>query len=150
MEPVYLQVATTLFIGIGAGIIAVWGVRTQRTIARQRATIDHFARSEADKDLIAARAVFIRLAREGSLAPWAAADKEPSDEAQKIGLVLNDYELIALGISVGIIDEPLCRRYNRATMMAYWHHARPFVRALRARTKSRNIYRGFERLVSRL
>src|ERR1700737_2653134 len=85
-----------------AALIAIWGVLTQRQIARRRATLDHIARSEADGDIIAARRKFIELAKApGGLAAWADEDKEKTDETLKILLVLNEFELISIGIQRG-------------------------------------------------
>jgi hypothetical protein len=46
-----------------AAAIAIWGIITQRAIARRRAKFDHIARTEADKDHIEARKKFKELAK---------------------------------------------------------------------------------------
>jgi len=91
-------VEAALVTGGIAALIAIWGVLTQRQIARRRATLDLLTKSEADSDIIAARRKFIELAKApGGLAAWADADKEKSEEAQKILTVLNEFELMSIG-----------------------------------------------------
>ena len=128
-------------------VIAIWGIISQRSIARRRATLDHIVRSQGDGDLIGARQTFISLAKEpGGLAIWAEADREKSRETQSIALVLNEFELLAIGMQRGIIDFELYRRFNRSGVIHYWNHAAPFVHALRARVDNQMIYHEFEEL----
>jgi hypothetical protein len=54
----------TLLVGFVAASIAVWGILTQRAIARRRATFDHISKTEADADFIQARRTFIELAKQ--------------------------------------------------------------------------------------
>jgi hypothetical protein len=93
------EVGAVLVTGAIAAIIAVWGVLSQRVIAKRRTTLDHIVRLQTDHDVIAARKIFIELAKkEGGLAIWASEDKEQTEEAQAIRLILNDFELTAIGI----------------------------------------------------
>lgn len=130
-----------------AAAVAFWGVMTQRAIARRRATLDMLTASEADGDLIRARKKFIELAKHGGLAQYAVDSKEDSDETQAIRIVLNEFELLAIGIQRGIIDYQLYLRWNRSATIKYWSHAIPFVHDLRARLNNPKIYQEFEVLV---
>ena len=88
MAPTY-DMRAILVAGVLGTAAAVWGVVSQRSIARCRATIEFIARSEADSDLIQARRLFIQLAKApAGLAVWAADDKEQTEEAQAITRVL--------------------------------------------------------------
>lgn len=140
--------ALSIFISIAAALIAFWGVVSQRVIARRRATLDFIARAEADKDLIDGRKKFIKLANagDGGLAKYAEQDHEDTDEAQSIKLVLNEFELIAIGIQRGVIDFELYRRWNRSSVLNYWKHALPFVTRLRARTNNKMYFYEFEQM----
>ena len=62
-----------VFITAGiAAVIAIWGVLSQRAIARRRATIDLIAKNEADHDLITGYQKFVELAIDPKgLAIWA-------------------------------------------------------------------------------
>jgi hypothetical protein len=142
------NVGAFLAIGIVAALVAIWGVTTQRAIARRRATLDHIARSLSDRDLIQAHLRFIQLAKEpGGLAPWADVDKEKSEETQTIKTVLNEFELIAIGIQRGIIDYQLYVRWFRTGAILYWRHGAPFVHALRARVQNDAVFHEFEEMV---
>src|SRR5262245_30020624 len=136
-------VEATLLIGAIAALIAIWGVLTQRQIARRRATLDHIARSEADNDVLAARRQFIEAAKAGGIAAWAEADKEKSEEAQKILLVLNEFELISIGIQRGILDYRIYRMWSKTATISYWNHATPFVAALRNRVGNEALFHEF-------
>jgi Domain of unknown function (DUF4760) len=137
-----------LFVGILAALIAVWGVTTQRAIARRRATLDYISKGLGDRDLIEAHQKFIELAKEpGGLAPWAEEDKEKTDEAQKIRTVLNEFELIAIGVQLGIIDFELYVRWFRSGVIRYWRHAAPYVFSLRSRLENDAMYHEYEEMV---
>jgi hypothetical protein len=126
----------------------MWGVASQRAIGRRQTTLEHLRRSEDDTNLNAARKRFIALAKApGGLAAWADEDKENSEETQTIRLVLNTYELVAIGIQRGIIDYELYKRWYRSGTIKHWQHAAPFVAALRGRLQNDAIYREFEVLV---
>ncbi|HEY8581043.1 MAG TPA: DUF4760 domain-containing protein [Beijerinckiaceae bacterium] len=141
------QVEATLVIGAVAALIAVWGVLTQRAIARRRATFDHIAKTEADADVIKARRKFIELAKaNGGLARWAEEEHERSEEVQSIKLILNDFELIAIGIQRGIIDMEFYKRWYKSGVVRHWSHAHPFVAALRSRTRNNMLFHEFEQL----
>lgn len=128
-------------------MIAVWGVFTQRAIARRRATFDHIAKTEGDADILSARKHFVELAKgDGGLARWAGGEHEKTKEVQSIRLVLNDFELIAIGIQRGIIDGEFYRRWFKSGVVHYWRHAAPFVAALRTRTSNPMLYHEFEQM----
>lgn len=139
-----MEFSGTVFVGCVAALVAVWGVFTQRAIAARRATIDFIARSEADHDLMAARKRFIGLAKAGGLSPYAAIDKEGSPETEAIRIVLNEFELVAIGIQRGILDYTIYSRWSKYEAIRYWNHALPFISELRTRLHSNDIYREFE------
>ncbi|HVV93921.1 MAG TPA: DUF4760 domain-containing protein [Hyphomicrobiales bacterium] len=136
--------------GIVAALIAFWGVMSQRAISRRLATIEHISELESDRDMIDARQRFIELAKgNGGLEPFAEEDKERDPDTQKIKIVLNDFELIAIGIQLGIFDEELYARWHKTGAMQFWHRAQPFVMRLRARIANDQIYREYEAMVGR-
>jgi Domain of unknown function (DUF4760) len=140
-------VEATFVIGLLAAAIAVWGVATQRQIARRRATFDHISKTEADADFIKARRTFIALARqEGGLAPWAEEDKQNSEECQLLRLVLNDFELVSIGIQRNIIDEEFYKRWYKSGVIKNWQYASPLIARLRERTGNQNLFHEFEQM----
>jgi hypothetical protein len=109
-----------LFVGIWGALIAAWGVISNRAIARRKATLDLITSQERDGDIIKARTAFIALARKnGGLASYAEIDREPDEETQSIRTVLNEFELISIGIQRGIIDFELYKRWNRSGVIQY-------------------------------
>ncbi|MGL4439527.1 MAG: DUF4760 domain-containing protein [Bosea sp. (in: a-proteobacteria)] len=141
------SVGATLLIGLIAAVVAVWGIVTQRALARRRATLDHLANTERDQDMIKARKQFIELAKQsGGLAKWADAENEGTEEAQSIRITLNDFELISIAIQKGIIDFDMYRMWNRTSVIRYWKNGSPYISALRARLNNRAIYHEFEEM----
>lgn len=141
------DVGAILVSGGLAAAIALWGVTSQRAITRRRSTLELIARAEADKDIIAARTKFIELARcNGGLEKYAEEDLEKEDETQKIRLVLNEFELVSIGIQRGVVDYKLYRLWFRAGVVRYWMFAEPFVKRLRQRTSNKALYHEFEEM----
>ena len=147
MHEVHAVLATAVL----AAVIACWGILSQRALACRQATLDMITASEADRQLIDARLTFIRLAKEnGGLAVWAEPQNEATVESQAIRLVLNQFELAAIGISRKILDYQLYVRWCGSSAQKTWEHADPYVRLLRQR-QGRNTYFGeFESLIERL
>ncbi len=109
--------------------------------------MDHLATTNIDKDMIDARTKFIRLATSpGGLAPYAAADKEPTEEVAAIRLVLNDFEFVSVSVQFGIMDYKFYHRAAHGTVKRYWTHAAPFIYVLRERIGSPTVYYEFEQL----
>lgn len=129
-------------------IATIWGVITQRVIARRHATINFISKAEADTDIIKARRKFTELANklDGGLAKFAEKDHEGTEDATQIALVLNQFELIAIGVQKGVFDFTIYKRWNKSTVLRYWNHAAPFVHALRARIGNDGLYHEFEQM----
>lgn len=139
-----------ILVGCLAASVAVWGIRTQRTIALKRATLDVILRSESDKDIIDAHACFNRLARSnGGLATFAEEDHQGSRETESIRIILNQYEIIAIGIKQGILDEDLYYEWFGTGLLRHWRYAQPFILRIRQRVDSDKPFAAFEELVSR-
>lgn len=108
------------------------------------------ARKEWDKDYIEARAEFVKLrdAPDG-LGFWARPDHKNSPQTITIKNTLNDYELIAVGIREGILDEDLYKRWFKTAFLKDWEAARPFVNAVRVLAKSDAIFSEADWMASR-
>lgn len=136
-----------IWTGILAFLVAAWGVVSQRRVTRRQVTLEHLAGLENDEDFIKAKTQFLHLSQEpGGLAPWAEEAKESTEETQSIRLVLNNMELIAIGIQTGIIDYTLYRRFQRTTALRLWKLGAPFVHALRSRLNSDSLYHEYEEM----
>ncbi len=142
------EVGAVFVTGAIASLIAIWGVLSQRAIARRQVTLDHIAHLESDRDIIEARKMFVELAKKaGGLAVWAEANKEQTNEALAIGRILNSYELISIGIQRGIIDFELFKRWHRASAIKYWERGAPFVMRIRERLQNDMFFHEFEQMV---
>jgi hypothetical protein len=147
MAPVTDAGAILLTGGIAA-LVAIWGVISQRNIARRQHTMEHMAKTDNDNDMIDARRMFIQMAKQATgLVSYADADKEHTPESEAIRLVLNDFELTAVGIQMGVMDYEFYKRYNRGTVIRYWNHAAPYIYALRARVGSNLVFHEYEEMV---
>lgn len=132
--------------------VAMWGVITTRIVARRSATLEHFRRIASDKDMIEARKTFIELTENlgglaifACVAPLAPANAH-ADKIDAIRTVLNDYEMLAVGVQFGTFDLSIIKRYYHSTIIRDWGHAAPFVYKLRGDLKSNTIYHEFEEL----
>lgn len=141
------EVGAILLTGLVASAVGFWGIFSQRAIARRRFTIELLARTEADKDMIEARKQFISLANEeGGLAKYAEASKESCPQTHVIRQILNEHELIAIGIQRGVIDLVSYRRWNRSAVIKFWSISSAFVKRLRERTHNDALYHEFEQM----
>jgi hypothetical protein len=130
-----------------AGVIAIWGIQTQRAIARRTLTFTHLGETDTDKDVIEARKIFIEEAKKPEgLTPWSEPGQEHTKQCEAIRLVLNEFELVSVGIQTGIIDYEFYKRYHRGTVIKYWYAAAPFVYSIRKQLSSKAIYHEFEEL----
>ena len=143
----WLQFGAIIGAAVIAAIVAAWGVFSQRAIARRTLTLNHMSQIDSDRDYINARKLFIKEAgRRGGLSRWAAPGKEYSKECQAIRLVLNEFELISIGIQFGVIDYEFYRRYYKGTVIKYWYAAAPFVYSVRHQIGSKAVYHEFEEM----
>lgn len=142
------EVGAVFVTGAIASLIAIWGVLSQRAIARRQVTLDHISHLESDRDIIEARKRFVELAKQaGGLAKWAESDQEQTDEALAIGRILNSYELISIGIQRGIIDFELFKRWHKSSAIKYWERGAPFVMCIRQRLNNDMFFHEFEQMV---
>lgn len=147
------EVKATLTVGaVGAGIavvaaiISIWGVYSQRVLTRRQATIAHLAALAGDRSVNDTIQEFIRISREPNIARFAEEDQQGSDDTLAITAVLNQFELISVGIQRGIFEYELIKTWQAGSIIRYWNAAHPFVVALRNRVGVPKIWREFELL----
>lgn len=141
------ETQAVLLAALAAAVFAMWGILSQRDISARQATIQFLRHSERDQAMIDARKKFQELAKspEG-LTAYAAEENAQKDEAIAIRAVLNEYELIAIGIERGVFDDKTHRRWHRSAVVKNWRQAAPFVMALRNRTNNDAIFHEFEEM----
>ena len=150
------HVGPNTFIGLNEAQVLAWSailatavatiaIFSQRSIAARQTTIEFIQKSEADRDLIKARELFLKLARDPSgLGQWAS--QPLSKEFKAIRTVLNEYEVVAIGIQRGIFDDTTYRRWYRSGVVKSWNHASPFVLARRITTGNDTLWHEFEEM----
>jgi len=144
------QVIAIAATAVIAAIVAIWGILSQRAISRRTLTLTYMSHIDCDKDMIAARAMFIQEAKKPEgLTPWADPGKEHTPQCEAIRLVLNDFEIASVALQLGTIDYEFYRRYNYGTVIRYWYAAAPFVYSVRKQTGSKTVYHEFEELYRR-
>jgi hypothetical protein len=144
---------------VGAAIgafVAALTIQTQRSINRRRATIDMLSAKLWDHDYISASDCFYHAMKEQrklmvyydkftecrsmkNNGEWdnlsESRKKEydaPMEVMSKIRSVLNDRELVAIGIREGTYDEVIYRRWWYFTFIQEWRQAAPLIARIRA------------------
>lgn len=120
-EQPHVAVLVTGGIAAAIALLAVtmsyFTIRAGRHNAKATVTFQHIARTQADGDMIKARALMKVAEKEGSVSRYAAADKQTDPTAAAVNLILNDLEIVSIGIQRGIIDCSLFRAWcERATV----------------------------------
>lgn len=137
-----------LLSAIIAAVIAVISIGHQREIARKQATLSLLSEREWDETALKSREQFIRERdSEDGLVSWADPKHRDTPQATAIRHVLNEYELIAIGIKESILDEELYRRWFRGTCIRDWEKSARFVYELRQRPDAPDtLFTEFEEL----
>lgn len=160
------QTGATIWVGLIAALIAIWGIVSQRVIARRRATLDHLSSLEADDDVIAARNHFAKISTNPQAlmalvnfvlgtAPRRSKNKEKyakalvraEKELNAVRTVLNVNEMIAVGLQMGILDLDFFKRYSRGQYIRDWDLSAPMIYALREKLDRDALYHEFEQVV---
>lgn len=103
-----------------------------------------------DNDYITQRQIFIEVRdTEGHEALEAAGQKENEASQNTVALrsILNDYELMAVGINLGVLEEELVRRYLISTALKDFERTKTYIKAVRKRNPQ--AYTEFESLCER-
>ena len=168
----------TYLVGFAAAAVALWGIVSQRAIARRQMTMELISRTESDQDLIDARnaSYLVGLSahqpqKNSDLHPNldGKPDDEPKklqqsgrflsetaerDEAQKdlhaVRVVFNTLELFAIGIQFNIIDFDLLKRFAKSSIIRDWDRGAPLIFELRKTYSQPTMYHELEELVRAL
>jgi hypothetical protein len=147
MDIVGAAAAAGAIIGGMTMVTGIWATITQRVVDRRQRTVEFLSSRVADREMIRARQIFVRLHVEvGDMARFADANYEGSEETTAIQVVLNQFELISIAIQEGALDYKIYKRFNGANTIRFWQIATGFVFNLRTRLGNPNIYREIESL----
>ena len=119
-----------------AAALSIHSIRTNREIARKKASLDLIVQAEATEYYQSLRRAFhsIRNDDAGFEQIFAPTNPEILKQRQSVLSYLNHYELIAMGIFDGTLDEGVYRNYMRSIVVRDWFAAKAFIRHIRAPT----------------
>lgn len=166
----WLVVAISAFVGF---IVSICTIQAQRTINRRKATVDMLTSKMWDKEYLDAQEhfftamsnqetlmvdydLFLKYADPQNRAnPQEPLDKTLQSKVEsakssiyKIRYILNDRELVAIGIREGIYDETIYRRLWYTAALKEWKLAAPLVARIRSNSGPRS-YVEYEALTRR-
>ena len=131
-------------------MFALLTIHNHRRVARTQLAFSTFSRTAWDEDFLKARNVFLSLRNDSNgLIEWAKKEHESSDNVASIKAILNDYELISIGIESGILDEAFYFNLIRGALLEDWSAAKPFVEEIRRRYHYDQYFQGFQELAEK-
>ncbi|MGH6792179.1 MAG: DUF4760 domain-containing protein, partial [Methyloceanibacter sp.] len=141
-----------LFVSVVVAIgLAIMAVRHERQIARSRLVFESLTRKNWDGDYLDTRMKFTKLCEPDDMGLAKYIEKQPDyavAEMVTVRAILNDHEIMAIGIRQGILDEEYLFRYMRGIAIRDWNRCVAFVTALRVRTQNPLLYVEFEGLAT--
>lgn len=156
--------AATLMVGAIAGVIAIVSVivsllalRASRASAaamvasdhrntKATVTFQHIARTQADHDMIKARNCMRTAETNGGVDLYAAKERQTEEIPAAVNLVLNDLELVSIGIQRGIIDCSLFRAWCESSTVTRWRKWEPYVVKLREELGAPKLFVELEKM----
>lgn len=143
----FLLIPITTAIGAVLGFLtAVIAIRTQRSSAKRKNTLDAIMTFESDPVYRAAIATY-RQFRAGGIGVEALTDpKNTSDETflDQLNTFWNWHEAIALGLRRETLDEEIMLRWWGQPMVQTWNTSLPAINAFREKYASRRIFKNYE------
>ncbi len=125
-----------------ASIFAYFQIRSARYRTKISSTLEFLSDRQWDRDYIEARKKFIELRERGNLENHAVNGIDAESDCQMAILkILNDYELIAISISKGIMDEEFYKDWAKSTLVRDFKDAQGFINTL---NKEETKKRGWE------
>lgn len=130
-------------IAVIAGGIALYSIHVTRSIARKRATIDFFLKTEADSSIVKlfqqfdAHLVKVKKQMEEGT-PFR--EITNTDEYKTVHACLNMHELIAVGISNKVFDKKVAYNYWSGALVLHCKDAAQLIDASRAEPDDLSAY----------
>lgn len=126
----------TASVALIASIVAMRAIRVQRSIAKNRAAVDFFIKTEMDQPMLTAHAKYeaaalVLAAHTGNSGLMA--QFEASDDYSHVRSYLNIHELLAVGIRKGVIDEDVAYHFWADTLIRHCNECDLLIKRLRQR-----------------
>jgi len=132
-----------VFAAVGVVATIVWN----RIVTRRRATIDILLADQTNFELLKVRAEFAR--HNGSFDPLFDRSTWFTPESFFLISICNRYELVAIGIQEGIVDERLYKKTWRTTLVRDWIRLRSGIISRRNQANHPAMFCEFETLAKR-
>ena len=114
-EAVELAPIATASIALGAVLVALISISAQKAVARKRAAIDVFFKTEMDKEMLAAFSGYTAALKKLKEAT-SIEDFSHTPEYDSIRAYLDVNELISIGINRKVFDERVCYGFWRTIL----------------------------------
>jgi Domain of unknown function (DUF4760) len=143
----YAQISTA-FVAMAALGIATWSLLAQKAVARRRAAIDFFLKTEMDEKMLAAYNIYVESKTK---IPSYSDMKEfcRTKDYDHVRAYLNILELMAVGVHNNTFDERICYVYWRDFVRGAVADCRPLLDYLRALPSGGYSYGDLVRLEKR-
>jgi hypothetical protein len=140
-----LQTITIILTGIGIVASIVWN----RIVNRRRTTVDMILAEQTKPELLEFRRTFLKMLLDGGWEAIVADGTRIALELVPIISTLNRYEITAIAIREGAIDERIYKTYWRDGVVRDWIRSRKLVDARRQATEIPTSWCEFESLARR-
>lgn len=142
-------------VAIGLGLFHNWwATRNERT----KAAYQTLSSKQWDKDYILARSMFNSAKSNGPngiLDSVKASDQTDTMDQDKLSMpsavrsILNDYELMFIGVEKGVLDESVINRLRCSTVIDDYHNAKSYIEWMRADLNNQKLYEVFEKYATK-
>jgi hypothetical protein len=143
----------TAIVATCALIAAFVSISTQKAIARKRAAIDFFLKTEMDSDTKKSHDEFRKAIDPLKMIVTDKGEMQNGfAETQNYWAIrnyLNLHELLAVGVSKAIFDEEVCYDFWSGELVLAYIDALPLIKYVQARKNSKNVYVELEKLAER-
>lgn len=102
-------------------------IRENRNVAKRKATLDHILMREWDKEYLEYYDKFKEIREHPTKGLLYYAENANEEKTKYIKRILNDYELIAVGIKNNILDEDLYKSWERGVFLHNYNKAKPYI-----------------------
>ena len=147
-----ISVAGAILLSAGvAATVAYLTIGQNRETARKRATLDVILNREWGKQFLELKKPYFeaRDSDAGLAATVTATTPEAKKTLQEVYSYLNYFELIAVSMRAGILDEDFYKNWMKSIFIQRWHEADDMVKKLREVKDKPKLFEHFEALATK-
>ena len=143
----------TAIVAVCALIAAIVSISIQKGIARKRAAIDFFLKTEMDADTKKSHEEFRKAIDPLKMIVTDKGEMQNSfantEHYWAIRNYLNLHELLAVGVLKGVFDKKVCYDFWSGELVLAYIDALPLIKYVQAQKNSKNVYAELEKLAKR-